>query len=190
VTDVPDRLRLPISADADALRAEVFALPDDAWVPHFNTQYYEGDWSGVALRSIGGSLALYPDPTRTDYADTPWLDVCPAARALLERFRAPLLSARYLRVGPGSRIREHSDLDLGFADGEVRIHCPVTTSPQVQFLLAGETIVMQPGELWYLDLNQKHAVTNDGTEARVHLVIDCVVNEWLEAQFANALASN
>ena len=76
---IPDRVRLPISFDADSLRADLGNLPDDAWVPHFNQAIYEGDWSGVALRSAGGTIAIYPDPTRTDeFADTEHLARCPA----------------------------------------------------------------------------------------------------------------
>ena len=38
---------------------------------------------------------------------------------------------------------------------------------------------MQAGECWYLDLGLPHRVVNAGTEARVHLVLDCEPNAWL-----------
>ncbi len=53
------------------------------------------------------------------------------------------------------------------------------TNPLVEFYLNGERVVMEEGEAWYLDLNQNHAVINRGSEDRVHLVVDCVVNDWL-----------
>jgi hypothetical protein len=43
---------------------------------------------------------------------------------------------------------------------------------------------MQPGEAWYLDLNLPHAVANHGDTERVHLVIDCVLDAWLEELLA------
>jgi len=56
-------IRLPLRFDAAPLQADVAALPAEDWVPHFNTRYYQGDWSGVGLRTIGGGAReLYPDP--------------------------------------------------------------------------------------------------------------------------------
>ena len=75
-------LKLPMTFDAHRLRADLNQILADEYVPHFNTQYYQGDWSVVPLRSIGGvANQIYPDPTKTDqYADTPLLARCPYVR--------------------------------------------------------------------------------------------------------------
>lgn len=184
------RARLPWAFDAAGLRADVDALEPTDWVPHFNTGYYEGDWSGAALRSVDGQAGrLYPDPTASAaFADTPLLARCPNAAAVLGTLRCPLLAVRFLRLGPGSSIREHTDLDLGFEDGEVRIHVPVSTDADVRFLHDGEQVDMAAGEAWYLDLNLRHAVVNSGRAPRVHLVMDCVVDEWLREVVGAALS--
>ena len=176
-------LRLPLTFDVAGLQADLEGLAADDWVPHFNTSTYEGDWSGVALRSVGGvAKQLYPDPTaQAAFADTSYLDRCPAARAALSTFRCPLLSARFLRLARGATIREHRDLDLGYDDGEIRVHVPVQTNPAVEFLLEGRPIEMREGEAWYLDLNLKHAVANRGESDRIHLVVDCVVDGWVRS---------
>jgi mannose-6-phosphate isomerase-like protein (cupin superfamily) len=77
-------------------------------------------------------------------------------------------------------VREHRDDRLGFADGEARLHVPVHTGPEAEFLLNGRQVAMAAGECWYVDVSQPHAVANRGNAPRVHLVIDCVVDEWLE----------
>jgi hypothetical protein len=181
-------VKLPLAFDAEALGTEVGALADDEWVPHFNTAYYEGDWSGVALRSVDGVAGrLYPDPTATsEYAPTPLLDRTPGLRAALGCFECPLLAARLLRLGPGASIREHTDYNLGYDDGELRVHIPVTTGPEVEFVHDGKRVTMLPGEAWYLDLNLPHSVANRGPSRRVHLVVDCVVDDWLTAQLEAA----
>jgi quercetin dioxygenase-like cupin family protein len=51
----------------------------------------------------------------------------------------------------------------------------------VEFLLQGRRIEMREGEAWYLDLNLPHAVANRGRTDRIHLVVDCVVNDWVRA---------
>ena len=181
--------RLPFRFDAGGLRADADRLAPRDWVPHFNRGCYEGEWSGVALRSVGGKAGeLYPDPmAHGEFADTPVLGRCPNVRAVLATFRCPLLAVRFLRLGPGSRIREHRDHSLGFADGEVRLHVPVSTGPEVTFLLDGEPVPMAEGEAWYLDLNRRHSVVNNGSSPRIHLVVDCVVDQWLRSVLEDLL---
>ncbi|HWH11843.1 MAG TPA: aspartyl/asparaginyl beta-hydroxylase domain-containing protein [Solirubrobacteraceae bacterium] len=183
------RLRIRLPVDVDALAADVEGLSAKEWVPHFNTGYYEGDWSGVALRSSAGApLALYPDPTAEpgDWAATEALGRCPALATLLDEFDCELQSVRLLALGPGARIREHRDYRLGYDDGELRIHIPVTTSPDVEFIHDGERVAMAAGEVWYLDFNLPHSVANPGDARRVHLVIDCVLNPWLDGLLKDA----
>jgi len=185
---VLSRVRLPIRFDPVPLQRDVAGLAAQEWVPHFNTGCYDGDWSGVALRSVGGlATQLYPDPTAQGaYADTPTLRRAPAIAAALRHIRCALLAVRLLRLGPGALIREHRDYRLGYEDGEVRLHVPVCTSDRVEFVHAGERVDMSLGEVWYLDLNLPHSVINRSDEARVHLVVDCVVNEWLDEQLRSA----
>ena len=42
---------------------------------------------------------------------------------------------------------------------------------------------MNEGEAWYLKFNLKHSVRNNGAAERVHLVVDCVANDWLRSFF-------
>jgi aspartyl/asparaginyl beta-hydroxylase len=178
------RVRLAIAVEIDAIAAEVDRLGADEWVRHFNTDYYEGEWSGIALRSSSGApLALYPDPSAApgDWQGTEALSRCPALAAALDGFACELHSVRLLALGPGARVREHRDYRLGYDAGDVRIHIPVTTSPEVEFIHDGVRTEMAVGEAWYLDFNLPHSVANPGTSRRVHLVIDCVLNPWLDA---------
>ncbi|NJN18299.1 MAG: aspartyl/asparaginyl beta-hydroxylase domain-containing protein [Oscillochloris sp.] len=177
--------RLPINFDPVALQRDLDAITGNGWVAHFNTPYYKGDWSGIPLRSVGGEPnRLYPDPVaQTPYADTPLLAHCPAFQHVLARLPFPHLAVRLLRLTPDSSIREHKDYNLGFEDGEIRLHIPIYTNPDVEFRLAGEQIVMLPGECWYLDFNLPHSVANRGTTDRIHLVVDGVVNDWVGELF-------
>lgn len=184
---LPDRLLLAPAFDAPALLAEALALEPDAWLPHFNTEYYEGDWSGVALRSPGGRLSLYPDPASAEpYAETAHLARCPRVRAALERLETAVSSVRFLRLGAGARIREHRDFLIGLDYGEVRLHVPLETSDDVVFVLAGRAWPMLAGECWYVDVTQPHSVHNAGRTPRIHLVVDCAVNDWMRARLDEA----
>jgi hypothetical protein len=188
MTAVPDRVRLGLAFDPAPMIADMEALDAGEWIPHFNTGIYTGEWSGVALRSVGGKAGtLYPDPTATgDFADTPVLRRCAGLRAALDRFACPQTAVRLLRLAPGAAVAEHRDYKLGHADGELRIHVPLTTNPDVEFVHCGERVRMAPGQAWYLNFSEPHSVANRGATPRVHLLVDCVVNAWLDEQLAGA----
>ncbi|MGA9997762.1 MAG: aspartyl/asparaginyl beta-hydroxylase domain-containing protein [Pyrinomonadaceae bacterium] len=178
--------KLPLRFNPHLLKLDLEKLSQDDWVPHFNTRYYEGEWSAVALRSVGGvSGQIYPDPTAQDkFADTVVLERCANIKDALARFDCPLQSVRLLRLRPGSVIREHKDFNLGYEDGEIRIHVPVQTNAGVGFFLNGERLLMNEGESWYINFNLPHRVENFGETDRIHLVVDCEVNDWLRSQLS------
>jgi hypothetical protein len=178
--------KLPLTFDPAFLQADLQQVAPDEWQAHFNSRYYEGDWSGVSLRALGGNAAqLYPDPTAKEFADTPLLARCANLREALAAFHCSMQSVRLLKVSPGSRILEHKDHNLSLDDGEIRLHVPITTNPEVEFFVDGEQVAMQAGECWYINFNLPHRVANLGATNRIHLVMDCVVNDWLRALIPN-----
>ena len=177
-------LKLPFRFDAGGLQADLTRFADADWTPHFNTHYYEGDWSGIALRAARDAhVALYPDPTATAYADTEMLSRCSYIPDALKTFECELETVRFLRLAPGSEIREHRDYKLSVEDGVGRVHIPVKTNREVEFILGGERVDMLEGEAWYLNFNLHHSVKNNSEETRVHLVVDCIVNDWFRDLF-------
>ena len=181
-------LKLPLTHDPRGLEADLNQISSDEWVNHFNDRYYEGEWSGVALRAVeGNSKQLYSDPSKDgQFTDTPVLARCPSVRRVLTELECPLKSVRLLKLAPGARIIEHRDYNLSLEDGEVRLHIPITTSPLVDFFLNGDRIVMNPGECWYINANLPHKVNNRSNADRVHLVIDCLVDDWFRSLVESA----
>lgn len=180
----PDRVRLPLDFDPARLAADLAALGDRDWIGHFVPQHYDGEWSVLPLRAPPGDLhpilRIAPQPGNRDWADTPLLGACPYIAEVLGSFACPLEAVRLMRLAPGSAIREHRDLDLAAEHGAARLHVPVTTNPRVDFRLNGTRVVMTPGSVWYLRLEDRHAVSNAGGVPRVHLVVDALVDPWLE----------
>jgi len=177
--------RLPLRFDPAGLQADLEAVGGGEWTAHFNTQFFEGDWSGIGLRvAEDAANPMYAGTHHQNFADAARLRDSTHLRAVVESFHCPLRSVRLLKLAAGSSIREHRDYDLGYDAGEVRIHVPVVTNPDVEFFLDNRRIVMGEGECWYLDLNLPHRVHNRGSTDRVHLVIDCQLNDWLQGLIA------
>jgi len=180
-------LQLPFYFDAARLACEVDAV-DAAWQLHFNTRDYEGHWAGIALRSPGGSAGnLLTEETSTGstavFEDTPLMDQCPYLKEVLEQLQCPQQSVRLLKLERGAVIKEHTDQELSFEKGEARIHIPVITHDEVEFYLDGERLRMRAGECWYMNAHLPHRLANPSPVDRIHLVVDCRVNDWLTAQF-------
>jgi hypothetical protein len=190
---LPDRLRLPFSFDPRRLAEDLRALGSGGWIAHFVPQNYEGEWSVIPLRADARAkhpiMMITSDPTCRDYADTPMLAACPYFRDVLTTFDAPLQAVRLMRLGPGSIIKEHTDLELSLEEGTVRIHVPVVTNPEVDFRLNRERVVLDAGSAWYLRLSDPHSVANRGCSDRVHLVIDALVNDWIRTLLEQAAAT-
>jgi len=45
---------------------------------------------------------------------------------------------------------------------------------------------MAAGQCWYIDATLRHRLANRGDSDRVHLVLDCIVDDWLRARFDEA----
>jgi hypothetical protein len=191
---VKDRLRLRARFDPAAMRRDLDGLESSDWIDHFVPQNYDGTWSVLPFRAPAGARhpiqTIYSDPSCDTFVDTPLLARCGYFQQILATFRCPLHAVRLMKLTPGSTIKPHADLDLAAEVGRVRLHIPVTTNPDVDFRLNGERISMDEGECWYLRLSDTHSVANRGRTDRVHLVIDALVNPWLEEELRAATANN
>jgi hypothetical protein len=178
-------LRLPLQFDAPKMQAELNALSNAAWLPHYQKLHYEGDWAAIPLRSVGGKsddiiISPLKDPI---FESTVYLNECSYIQEVLAAFKFPLKAVRLLKLDAGAIIKEHRDIDLAFEKGEIRLHVPVITDPAVEFYLDKERIHLQEGECWYMNFNLPHSINNKSNVNRVHLVIDGEVNEWVKNIF-------
>jgi hypothetical protein len=180
-------LKLPFLFDTGLLQQEVNTLSAMQWQPHYQVKHYEGEWTAIPLRSIGGKaddVIVSPSDNR-DYQDTVLLEQSPYLQQVLQSFHCPLQAVRLLKLNAGSIIKEHRDAELNFESGEIRLHIPVCTHPDVEFLLDKERVSPREGECWYMNFNLLHSIQNKSTVNRVHLVIDALVNDWVKQLFSS-----
>jgi hypothetical protein len=188
-------LKLPFYFDPALLERDLALVAPEEWSPHYNENDFGGLWQGVSLRSASGTsrdiAAGNPSQSsagRPAFKDTPLLARCNYFREVLSTFPCPLKSVRLLSLAPGSFIREHSDHALGFEDGEIRLHIPIRTNPGVEFYVCGERLRLEEANCYYVNVNLPHRVNNRGASARVHLVIDALVDDWVRALFEECIA--
>lgn len=110
----------------------------------------------------------------------------PIAAKLLDELGAqnPELMLFYY-LEPGAKIHPHRDLSGAALSNRIRFHVPIITNPDVFFMVDKQRVIMNPGELWCLDTSYLHSVANEGTEYRVHMVVECDINKNLKSRIPN-----
>ena len=154
-------------------------------VKHHNVAFYEGEWKGLAIRKPTNVFVELDSGSEEnkEFEDTPASEKTPYIQQLLTFFECEKTSVRLMNLTPGSVIKPHSDERLGYFDGYVRLHVPIITNDNVEFIADGDSLKMLPGQCWFADFSKTHSVANRGTEDRIHLIIDLEVNEWLTELF-------
>jgi quercetin dioxygenase-like cupin family protein len=85
---------------------------------------------------------------------------------------AHIHTALLIKLPAGKGIPTHVDSAPHFREYS-RIHVPIVTNPQCIFTVGGESKHLERGHMWEIDNdNKRHSVVNNGTEDRVHLLID------------------
>lgn len=75
------------------------------------------------------------------------------------------------RLAPGASIAPHVDQGAP-ATYYTRYHVALQSGPGALNISGDETIIYQPGELWWFDNRVEHEIVNNGADDRIALVID------------------
>ena len=111
-------------------------------------------------------------------------------REIISRLPCQFERIRFMKLAAGKSLRKHNDnIDQDIESKKiVRIHIPIRTNSEVVFTMyandedeRGERLYLKAGRFYYLDVTKPHSVSNNSSEDRYHLVVDCYMNEELKA---------
>lgn len=171
-------LQLPFKFDPTLMLAEISQFKKE--------EYYDIYNPSVALKTLWSKHLIEPigDPGQApEFFPNKALQKCPYLLSVLETFLCKKETFRIHTLDAKANIKAHRDNGYSFEQGLVRIHIPVKTNDKVELLVNKEQIKMNPGECWYCNFNEIHEVKNNGDEARTHLILDCIVNDWFKDIF-------
>ena len=176
-------VRLPRSYNADLLERDLKVLREVPKAPQPGP-YHQGEWTGIALYSMGGKDSVFPSaPGMDHYQETENLHRAPYFKEILDDLECPKEVVRLLFLPPGGHIKDHFDFHTNFQFGLLRLHIPILTHPDVVFAIDGHRMNWKAGELWYGDFSRVHSVRNDSQIVRVHMVIDVQINDFVLSLF-------
>lgn len=173
-------LRLPFNFDTARILNEIAQFKKEEYYDIYNTSVtLETLWSKHLIAPKGG-----PDQAPI-FLPNEALKRCPYLLSVLETFQCKKETFRIHTLNAGAIIKPHRDVGYSFEHGLIRIHIPILTNDKVQIIVNNEEIKMKAGECWYCNFNEIHEVNNNSDEPRTHLIMDCVVNDWMKGIFNN-----
>jgi len=161
-------IQLPLRFDAARLAEEVAAVPEEDWRPH--PQGHPGN-SALPLIASGGDPGN--DATKGPMRPTPHLARLPYLRQALAAFGTVFGRTRLMRLDGNAEATPHTDTNYYWLR-RVRLHVPVVTRPEVEFLCGERRVHMPAGEAWVFDTWKTHNVLNPHPTRRIHLVADTI----------------
>src|SRR5215467_15788635 len=127
----PVAVRLPLTYDVQLLQRDLEALQEVRRAAQPGP-YHKGEWTGIALYSMGGKQSVFPSAAGTDhYQETEELKRAPYMHQILSELECPKEVVRILFLPPGGHIKDHFDFHTSFQFGLLRLHIPIVTHPDV-----------------------------------------------------------
>ncbi len=168
----------------DALQREVLSDTIEWHEPY--SEYASAGLQVAVLLSPDGQQENFSWKDCRDAKATPLLNRLPVLKQLLEDFGFDIMASRLLRLLPGTFLHEHRDYVYLEQVPRYRLHVPIVTNADAHIIIPGQRIHMSRGCLWKLNPKESiHSACNFGSEPRIHLMLDCYVNDKLEALVQN-----
>jgi hypothetical protein len=188
----PDTIRRLGTIDVGALRDAVLALPESYWEEQDAAKPNKFD-TLVSTRHI----VLRFVRTFFDWSDPYYLPSWDRWRPLLEPVlaaatadygyaRAAFPRIMLARMAPGGEIEAHRDTNPA-AKWPHKIHVPIATNPDVTFFVKGEPYHFGVGEAVEVNNMVSHAVKNEGSTDRIHLIFEYYDLDQPEPDWINPL---
>jgi len=159
---------------------------DLPWQKNVYTGYTSQGYTSVSLVSASGNETEVIIKDCANPQATPSLAKLPTLKQYLDNAGLSLMWARLHRLESGCCFWEHRDYSELENHDRVRLHIPITTAADSVLVIEGEAYHLNTDMLWYLRPNRAvHGFIN-GDVIRIHLILDCYVNDKLAAMMQDA----
>ena len=103
--------------------------------------------------------------------------------SLLRKLDAPIGESRISVLEPGAKVHTHVDVEF-YWKHRFRVHIVLQSNPKALFGCGKQTLNLPVGQLWVSNNWAPHWIANQGTEDRIHIVVDTVGSptlwNWIE----------
>lgn len=170
--------------DVAAMAAEIKVAGEASLATQQTGPHHNGRWLRLGLIGPSGDYERSYFLKGEKPGKTEVLRAMPTVEAMLDSLPGEIENAIISKMKPGAYVRWHRDNKHSVDLGEVRLHLPVTTSPDAIIEIGHHKFMMTPGDLWYGDFSFPHRVWNHGTEERIHLMIGLRADDASRSMFS------
>lgn len=141
-------------------------------------EYQSGGWLTAFLMNASGRITEHSITDGVARA-TSLMRQFPVTAKYVQSLGLDIMCMRLANMKPGACLFEHVDYRELSERPRLRLHIPIVTNAHAELILSEDAVHMSGGVLWMLDPQHRHAALNGGLTDRVHLLIDCYVNDKL-----------
>lgn len=167
-------IKLPFQFDVKKLQHAYNSIKRELYYEIHNTSVTPGTLHSIHL------IEPCLDSNSGDFIPNDILINQPYLLDIYNTFECSMETFRIHTLAAGAHIKPHRDHGLNYENGSLRLHIPIKTNADVEMIIENDRFIMKEGECWYVNFGLKHAVENNSPSERVHLIIDCLANEWWE----------
>lgn len=182
--------------DATQLREAVLACPEALWDADDGLkEHLAKNRSTQSLfllrvdsRGIYETLSQRPLKQSDIAKHSSWLLLQAHAAPLLKKIseiytnNGIFVSVQIARLPAGGKIQEHIDKSQLLVNSH-RLHIPLVTNDEVNFVIDGKRVILEPDRLYEINNTLLHSVENHSDKSRLHFIIDYLPAERNSKQF-------
>ena len=163
--------KLPLRFDVKRLNDEISQFTESDWRGH--PQGHAGN-TAISLLAVGGDHTN--DSPKGPMRPTRYMERTPYLRQVLATFGAVFGRTRLMRIAGEADANAHVDTNYYWLN-RVRVHVPIVTFPEVQYVCNGKSVHMAAGESWIFNTWRMHNSINPTSHPRIHFVADTTGSE-------------
>jgi len=163
------------------MQREVSNVKED-WTNVYS-DYHTGGWQTLSLwnRSSKPTDTVIED---CEPVETSLLEKMPVTRDVLRGLGFRYMWVRLAKLQVNAFMHEHRDYQELRNAHRLRLHIPIITNPFSSIVIDHTRVHLALGYVWKLNPIHRHAASNFGKEPRIHIIMDCYVDEALDALVA------
>lgn len=179
----------------------------DIFANHYSNYNKGKSWSAISLQGYSSDITMIEKPAEmnkkwiAEHKDVEYhiqkTEMYNIFKEEIDEILEKYIGAetqriRFMRLekNQGELVRhtDQTDKEVGVEIGDImRLHIPIKTNEDVIFNVWDTNNVklqknMDEATLWYLDMRKPHRALNGGSEERIHLVIDVIVNDNIRSK--------
>ncbi|MCG6313288.1 aspartyl/asparaginyl beta-hydroxylase domain-containing protein [Vibrio vulnificus] len=171
--------KMPSDIDILGIKQEINSIEDYVdWTTNYSP-YQNGKWKTISLFNQSG---ISTDTTIRD-GEVKLTDLScrlPKTTKIIEQLNLDIISVRIAQIGPNGFLWEHVDYKELDDKKKHRLHIPIVTHEDARMCFTNYSICMTYGKIWKLNPTTPHGIYNGSDINRIHIIIDCYENSYLD----------